>query len=312
MTDLEKAKGVITDYFGEDRVDFVPVNPDYEFSDVLCTVWFPTVAVSNEHNESHLIRDLFVRFSLSCRGTTVGTITMNRTTYTKDEVEAGYIHSHCNGYPSSASNTFYYCCLGTGPLVSIISSLAANFDENMWMLFCAELDSYTKVESISGVPYRRMSAIGNICGYCIFTNFRFTKNSYNRLSNYNIAVTRKLLLDKAIPLAYNRGMYRFALPDIDVFLIINNACISMLDEERFRSLRRNVFNGYVEDNYICRSTRQQSSVRDLSSGYITFKNRDIYFTVLQDETTVENHSIEMYEGGTINIIASMVLEMVNC
>ena len=110
----------------------------------------------------HTIRGLYVRIIIRPTGEIVGLFNIGRSIYTEAEVKAGYVHSHVPSRSPDHLNVFNTPCLGTGPIKSTISILNKEFDENQWLLFCRQLDQYVHTESLIGVPYIRMSRVGEI------------------------------------------------------------------------------------------------------------------------------------------------------
>ena len=61
--------------------------------------------------------------------------------------------------PKDDFTRFKSPCTGSGPINSTLATLATDYDEGIWQLFCLELDRYVRVESIEGVPYHRLESI---------------------------------------------------------------------------------------------------------------------------------------------------------
>lgn len=127
------------------------------------TIYYPKVTVTNEYNESIDIYDTYVRFYINCYGNFMdyGGITMNRTTYTENQWNSKYIHSHARPLGRDNIEEFKPCCLGTGPINNTIGYLSRNNNEDHWRLFCIELDNYIRTESVSGGPYIKMNSVNN-------------------------------------------------------------------------------------------------------------------------------------------------------
>lgn len=126
-------------------------------------VWWPKVTVTNEHDCSVEIQDLYARITINGCGCipyeSVG-FTLNRATYSAKQFQSNYMHSHINGIPKYNLSKFQSPCLGTGPIKNTIVSLKTQNDTVLWMLFCEELSRYVTVESLHGVPYMRLENIG--------------------------------------------------------------------------------------------------------------------------------------------------------
>lgn len=144
--------------------------------DLKITIYYPEVTITNEYDESIDIYDTYVRFPISCYGNfTYREITMNRTTYTENQWNSEYIHSHAKPLNRNNIAMFMPCCLGTGPINETIDYLSDCNDEDYWRLFCVELDNYIRTESVSGGPYIRMNSVNSFTGE--FSNI-FEKNEF--------------------------------------------------------------------------------------------------------------------------------------
>ena len=111
-------------------------------------VWWPEVTVTNEHDRSIVIWDLFAKIGIN----TLGTIPyeqpgflLKRSTYNTSQLLSGYLHSHIPHTYANRENLIAWKspCLGRGPIRGTIMSLKSDYDDTMWMLFCQELSMYT-------------------------------------------------------------------------------------------------------------------------------------------------------------------------
>ena len=121
-------------------------------------VRFPEVTVTNENNRSVKIQELYARVFVKDSGKLSGKFELIRSYYPLDQWNSDYCHSHV----SHVSIDWMEPCTGTGPINRTITRLHQDNDLNIWGLFCYELDKFVKVESIAGVPYRRLESIGLI------------------------------------------------------------------------------------------------------------------------------------------------------
>lgn len=121
-------------------------------------VRFPEVRVSNENDKYVDIKELYARVKVSGEGKIQGTFGLARADYPISHIYADYAHSHIPGITLEA-NQFKSPCLGSGPINRTICSLVEEGDLSSWMLFCRELDVYVTVESLSGVPHRKLEHI---------------------------------------------------------------------------------------------------------------------------------------------------------
>ncbi|SEW21806.1 hypothetical protein SAMN05428988_3251 [Chitinophaga sp. YR573] len=133
----------------------------YLFYEVV--IRFPEVEIKNEHDASHIIRDLFVSFNINFQGClfSVDDSFLNgiRSTVTVDELKYNYAHSHLPRVDYRENYDGHFC-LGTGSILDVILQLKHRFYEDGMELFCLHIKELVKWESISGVPYRYISEIG--------------------------------------------------------------------------------------------------------------------------------------------------------
>ena len=122
-------------------------------------VHFPEVRITNENDKYVDIKDLYACVAISYDGTINGTFTLNRAHYYTSHFNSDYMHSHVAGIHKDNLAIFREPCTGSGPINDTISSLSLDFDEDIWRLFCLELDKYVRVESLTGVPYRKLERI---------------------------------------------------------------------------------------------------------------------------------------------------------
>lgn len=127
-------------------------------------VRFPRVTVTNEHNNSIDITELYAKVSIDCNFCEPIVLKMMRTEYSLEQWTSGYSHSHISGLCAD-SGDWKRPCLGSGPLVDTrdkvtISDITTDEKLEYLGLFCYELDKYVRVESIEGVPYNHLESVG--------------------------------------------------------------------------------------------------------------------------------------------------------
>ena len=142
------------DYYGEENIDVQPYGIE-EKDGIYIYIRWSHVTISNEYDEQHTIYDLFGRVKINNKLLLREKIKLTRTTYTEKEWDADYSHSHLAGINLG----FKEPCFGSGPIISTMSHLMVEFNVNIWKLLCYELDKYVRVESVEGVPYRRLTSI---------------------------------------------------------------------------------------------------------------------------------------------------------
>lgn len=151
MNNRNIVHSIFVEYFGEQNVDL---------QEDTIIVHFPYLTVTNENDRSVDITHLFVKVKVDTNGQERGYFTMNRSEYTLDQFRSSYCHSHLPRIDYNHLERFNSPCLGSGPIRHTQDSLNINFDEEIWQLFCFELDQYVRRESLTGGPYIRMEAIG--------------------------------------------------------------------------------------------------------------------------------------------------------
>lgn len=150
---------ILQDYLFESVTSAIKTQPIFTTN---IYIYYPQITLENENHLKHTIQDVFIKVTL--KGEHIHDFSINRTTYTEAEMAAGYCHSHSPSKDFSISSwyTFKSMCLGTGPLVTTLNTLRSQpFDIAFVGLFCQELDNYLRVESLTGVPYIKMSSLSS-------------------------------------------------------------------------------------------------------------------------------------------------------
>ena len=250
---------IFCDYFGEDKVDMQGFRTleqyilngggsiiDFPFG-VFLLVWFPEVTVTNENDRSVDIQDLYIKVHIGADGSMAGSPTMNRATYPLDQFLSNYMHSHTPGINKIRANTFQHICTGSGPIQNTIGNLNGEFDEDLWQLFCSELEDFVQVESLDGGPYKRMEKIGITSRmgevamkfpYIIAGDLnpnRFVNSSSTEEKNrtYNLIAdfTRYLLKEGGLPMEFVNGNYSVGMSYIDCTIYLSNKFIEWYNRE---------------------------------------------------------------------------------
>ena len=297
-----------------DVADFI--NTYYQEPPFFIFVHFPDVTITNEHNDSINIKDLYARIPIYWNGTLKRRFEMIVTTYTRTLFNAGYCHSHLHTLYGNKP-CFDTPCLGTGPLVETCSVLTSNFTEDNWRLFCVELSRYVTVESLLGTPYYRMTNITNK------SNNKPIKVHYvhSYIWNYKellIETIHNLISKKLLNFKYVNGEYNFANSEAELIRIISNEFIAIYNDkfnkkevvETLQQLANRCFIKkvkYFNDNYYFISTVID---RIPSSDVLfTFKGKDIKTVVTEDITNVRQ--IYILNPDKVSYIATKLLEFIN-
>lgn len=297
-----------------DIADFI--NTYYQEPPFFIFVHFPNVTITNEHNDSINIKDLYARIPIYWNGTLKRRFEMIVTTYTRTLFNAGYCHSHLHTLYGNKP-CFDTPCLGTGPLVETCSVLTSNFTEDNWRLFCVELSRYVTVESLLGTPYYRMTNITDK------SNNKPIKVYYvhSYIWNYKellIETIHNLISNKLLNFKYVNGEYNFANSEAELIRIISNEFIAIYNDkfnkkevvETLQQLANRCFIKkvkYFNDNYYFISTVID---RIPSSDVLfTFKGKDIKTVVTEDITNVRQ--IYILNPDKVSYIATKLLEFIN-
>lgn len=309
---LNKELEIFKDYYGEDRVDLIIPNikvfesnynnsivfPDnYTIEEILFNinsennpyilVYFPEVTITNEYKESHNIKDLYVKINLLYNGSFKGnTFYMLRTTYTYSEYIKRYIHSHAKKL--FKVNSFSECCLGTGPLSNTINSLnKLNYNLDLCKLFCYELDKYTKVESIKGIPYIKLQSLStaysnNRCTLSSFFSFKLKDEEFKFFVDFIMEILHK----KIIKFTYIQNKILIADYDVNFILTISNAYIEYCkhhSEFNSNNMNDSIMSQYViKDNWLYTINDERVIIPRNKEEVLTFKGEIKYLNLIKD------------------------------
>lgn len=175
---------IFKEFFGEDRVDLQNV-PQFEnlhqhsskleisrsLSEIekssnaynilpFILIYYDKVTIKNEFDASRELTKLYVKVTIDFEGRIFGKFSMNRAEYTYKEYISNYMHSHISCIPLGNLRQFQSPCTGNGPINRTICSLAREYNEDIWRLFCVEVDKFVTVESIAGTPYHKLEQVG--------------------------------------------------------------------------------------------------------------------------------------------------------
>ena len=270
------------------------------FNDLFILIYFPTVRITNEYDKYVDIRDLWLKVPFNWQGKGKGYFGVNRSNYPLNQFQYSYMHSHVASIPRGNFENFQTPCTGRGPINSTLSTLAIGYDEAIWQLLCLELDRYVRVESIDGVPHRRLENIpapemGD-------ARDKFSMQALVGTVHYNTVFGKEqfkpfikyLLKTKKLRFNYSNGSYGLGMSFIDTVVLISNEFISWYNTEYNKHtfdisyadlVSLGVINECIITNgkvYIPRAVRRGSS-NDYQS-YIgkkicTFKGREITLTI---------------------------------
>jgi len=295
------------DIFGEDRID-VQINQDNEHMDkkfVELIVYFPEITISNSHELSHTMYDIYVKFQFGVRNNIRILLRTGiaRTTFSIGELHQHYTFSHCSTDPGYYSSS---CCFGStvlseitknaykGTLIGNIPSILLSFEE------------YLKWESLEGTPYSYISNISNIEKYKIHNYFN---SDYSQFYNYIITQVPSF-------------KYQFNL--------INGNYQINLDISNKEDIEKLLTEKFISKCYYVISNDSYTINRDFSSEYtnietkytqVVFKGDKKKFKIVKNEQekvipqkrihrTILNGVITMLENNFYNQMVSKKLEEV--
>lgn len=210
---------IFNEFFGEENVDL-------QGQTIL--IHFPKVKVTNEHDRSVDITHLWVKVELSLDGTINGYFQMMRSELTFEQFISGYSHSHIHSVDANNFNSWSDPCLGSGPIKNTIISLATQFSEEMWSLFCLELSKYVTVESLVGVPYVYLERIGvrdNMSTQIIQFPLNYTVRYPSSFEPYIAAFIPFILKKRPFGFNFFNSSYGIAMSDRDLFVTLSNLFI---------------------------------------------------------------------------------------
>lgn len=254
LDNTNKVYTIFKDYFGEDRTDLqqltenVYTNSSYKTAYII--VHFPEFTITNEFEETHTIKDMYVRITVNENKTIGPRILGQRSTLTDEEYVTSYSHSHLPiGYGGYSD-----FCLGQGPIKNTLLSLVDYGSDDLWLLFCGELEEFLKVESLSGGPYKKISDLSKSSTYnspYYFVHLLNIDNIFNN-AKYKIMI---------------RDFLKYFLYTAPLsFYIIYDKIELAMDIKKFTVLLSNVFFNYY--NTVLVKDAENWSIQELIKGNI--------------------------------------------
>lgn len=321
----------------------------YLIEDVVCNsifnilIYFGDVRVTNEFDKYIDISGLWAKVCIYSNGK-FARFGLNRSKYDITQFRSGYMHSHVGGIPTSNFEEFQGVCTGSGPINNTIFTLRNNFNENMWQLFCLELNLFTKVESIGGIPYHRLENVGNVgvreniaSEYTMHNPTYLSispttlynidaENSHTYLEEFCIYLFRKNLFS----FSFAKGSYSLGLSFKDALLLVTDVFIEwynkvLLDYSKIDiSSRINVKELFVEvffqNNklYLINNgeSNTEQSDREYCLQYVgnkicTFKGKDILLEIEGATEVPQENRIKIINPKIVENIIAAILLMLN-
>lgn len=328
----QEVKNIITDFFGEDRVDFNIVDVDSgdikPMYCVMCTIWYPELVISNEINFTHTIKDLYLHFFIS-EDSTINQLVLytTRGTLTKEEYYVKYMHSHSTRLCINRENVMLLssCCLGTSPLRNTILRLSerSNSSPELWNLFCVELDRYVHVESLHGGPYVRISELTST-----LTTDSIDINSLSIDAwGYTIEPYVDMdILGKFLHWYLNTGNFEFvwcgrsyvpAMSMLDYFFDISDKFIewyNSLESESERIAANTIIdrNTYVFINgKLARYELTKGSAYSENIKILRFKGKDVFLKIISSGANAQQGTISLVKPSIARCLLARMLAYIN-
>ena len=284
---------------------------------------FPKVRVTNENDKFIDITELYAKVNIKNTGKLAEFFTLMRTEYTMVQWESHYSHSHM----PSMEFRWQEPCLGSGPIRSTQDSLWDRFDLNIWGLFCYELSKYVTVESLAGVPYRRLENVGNGNNLDLEYNaIRFAPPTFRGITNILSAFYDYFIREFNFPLSFTNGAYvlgdsvlNFAIHVTDLFANWYNKEASMahysitLEQFKIRHLLEEVI---IKDGKIYSPRRENGSASRVPEmqgrELFEFKGKMVTANFIgapeEDDT---NNTVLLLNGDVISFLISRILRIIN-
>ena len=206
----------------------------HNYIDIFILVHFPKVTITNENNKSLDITHLFVKVKINIDGTIRGSFTLNRSEYTTNELNKNYMHSHVRDIPKNNFTQFQSSCLGSGPIRNTMTTLSAQYDLDVWRLFCLELNKYVQVESLEGTPYHYLETV-NSSDYLIPLDTKYKVIDYRPFIYRHRWLKRFVeyyIRNNNLKFNFVNGNYSIGMPFKDYILDISNSFINWYNNLR--------------------------------------------------------------------------------
>ena len=301
-------------------------------------VWWPTVTITNEHDRSITIKDLYAKIDLSLNGTIpyeYDGFRLLRSTFPYIQFKEGYVHSHVPRLCPSESGVkaWEQPCLGSGPIRKTILDLHNNNEDALWMLFCQELSLYVTVESLTGGPYFRMEEIGTGTYLAEYNNYspncfniKSVANCWYRINSDVLEevireFTQYYLENGNLTFNYKASSFVPGMPFFDFIVDISNCFIKWYNNQSAKKISKEdlfksiLIEATTSNRKFYRKTNSSNNT-DFSNlegtPLLTFKNKEITLHIESDigeSSTINNVILLDYRVAAC--IISNILKTIN-
>ena len=330
------------DYFGEDKVDLKQYSSDIKLSnswaytpsvsDYVILVYWPVVTVTNEYDAHIDIWDLYSLTLINPDGKLCLPPQFLRSTYDRLQWNGDYMHSHISSIGKADLSRFHNSCLGSGPINRTIEKLKGNTTDNptayedmdIWSLYCWELDKYVAVESIQGVPYKKMQHIGDYAqegtsytSVCLQMSTGLQDVCNDLLKDF----ISHLIKSKILKFAFFEGRYTLASNYVSTILSLSNLFISFYNSNKDLVARypkewlygkKFLCQMYIKGGIIYPKGGSDVPIEAvLGTTLLRFKEKDIKLQLKDFHQNYDSSEVCLINPTVVDYIISLLLKYVN-
>ena len=345
---------IFNDFFGEDKVDMQGL-PSFEQAEehlraednhwltrnadnIFILVHFPRVKVTNEYDKFTYVNHLYAKVDIDIEGKLKTKFTLNRSEYTVQHFINNYMHSHICSIPTDNFEAFQIPCTGRGPINNTICSLLHDFDEDLWRLFCLELDKFVQVESIAGTPYHRLEELSDLRrGLELISGAIRYQNNLNpyHLGRYRqpvlslpviAAFTKHLIDSNILRFTYAGEKYQLAMSCSEYYIAVSNLFINWYNREFAAGRVTASYSQLVDARILLDCKFMNGQIYKVLNYYngnahysqyvgrrvCTFKGHPVTITFSDaGNTAEEDNNIVVLNNNILNYIATKLLNVIN-
>lgn len=298
----------ITYIYNADNLIYKAIKGISNFTNYV-TIYYPSITVTNENNNSTVISEVYVRVYFDrYGGIENNAVYMNRAKYTEIELHNNYMHSHVLAIPLNNLSEFQRMCLGTGPILLTMNSLNIDCDICLYDLFCLELDKLIHTESLSGGPYRYLEQLNR----CI-SKIYYHRNRINSLSlfhmrhDYFYSFISYYIQQRSLKFIIDNNRYELGESYYQYLLDISNSYIKYMGDNNF--VDDNLENCVLYNDQLYKldsSTENSSGINGTFLFY--FKDVPIYLTI--DEVN-RSKTVTILNPDIANTLLNIILTIIN-
>lgn len=271
-------------------------------------IHFPKARITNEHDKYIDITELWVKLHVLGNGKLkYNKFEMVRSEYTATQWFSHYSHSHLPSLGSSELPSFRTPCTGDGPVNETLYTLHNNYDENIYGLLAFEIAKYVTVESLAGVPYRKLEEIGRGSSVedCSIITPRLTYPIFRGFHNETVNDFIHYFLSlKNCKYCFHNGSFGLGEPFVNYWIRVSNAFIEWYNNEVLKGSinidmgtlkQRGIISERVVAESRVYSEDTTNDIRNLDSlqgsTMFTFKGNPVRFKVSNVDTISNNKTL---------------------